>query len=139
MKLFSSLNERVRNFHDLVFPYGGITRQLLTQNESTDGTEPKKILMQVAKIINALNNPNINASIRTSSIPELVVHINVRLYGLSNEEKAYYGEILADLVGHHEGQLNHLSYSIKGYSYTIGYIGIDNSESCTRCAKAIDT
>ena len=141
MELFSDITKIAHKFHDVVFPYGDIKRQLMT-NAGQDGPQPQKVLNQVAKIINNLNSHCIRASVKNVikdkvMIPELVINIFANLSGLSTDEKIMYGERLADLVGHHEGQLRYLSYGKKGFSYKIAYIGNDSGESCNRCAKTI--
>ena len=139
MELFSDITKLARKFHEIVFPYGNITKQLLQSSATETGIHADKVLKQVARTINSLKNPTIFAIVRKSpdSEHELIVRIKVSTIGLSNHEKVRYGETLADLVGHHEGKLKHLSYNDKGFCYNIRYIGSDSSENCTRCAKVI--
>lgn len=142
MEIFSDISKFARKFHDVVFPYGDLKRQLLKDSIGQDGPQPYKLLSQVARTINNLNPNTIHASVKNVihdkvMVPELVVNIDAALLGLTTDEKNAYGEKLADLVGHHEGQVRHLSYDKKGFSYKIHYIGEDNSESATRCAKAV--
>ena len=118
MELFSDINKLAQRIHDTIFPYGTITKQLLNHGTAD------KVLTQVAKTINSLNNPAIKAKVRKE---ELTINIKVSTYGLNRDEKIQYGEKLADLVGHHEGRIRHLSRVIQRWAVVRSLLGLDIS------------
>lgn len=138
MSLLTDFYKLANKCHDIFFPFQNLTRQLLKDNSTESGVNADKVMVQVAKIINSLENPAIRAGIKKDGANlDLIVSISVGTTGLTQNEKIKYGEKLADLVGHHEGQLKYLSHSPKGFSYNIRYIGSNNPESCSRCAQAV--